>query len=206
MTMRVDKPMRRLGVMGGTFDPIHVGHLIAASEALHVFELDRVLFIPAGQPWQKIDYSDAEDRFLMTSLAAGLHPRFAASRMELDRKGPTYSVDTLVELGDFYPDLHMFLIVGADAAQQLSTWHEAERLAGLAEVVVVTRPGFTPQPPEGPGAPRVHHLDIPAVDVSSSEIRRRVKAGEPIDFMVPIDVAGFISQRGLYLEASEKPR
>lgn len=195
--------MRRLGVMGGTFDPIHVGHLIAASEALHAFDLDRVLFVPAGKPWQKKDYSSAEDRFLMTSIAAGLHPRFAASRMELDRKGPTYTVDTLMELGDFYPDLHMFLILGADAAAGLSSWHALERVGELAEVISVGRPD-SPPAPSGDGLPRIHQLDIPPIGVSATEIRRRVRAGAPIDFMVPIDVASYINEKGLYLGGSEE--
>ena len=194
--------MRRQGVMGGTFDPIHVGHLVAASEALHAFDLDRVLFVPAGKPWQKNEYSSAEDRFLMTSMAAGLHPRFAASRMELDRKGPTYTVDTLIELGDFYPDLHMFLIVGADAAAGLSTWHAVERVAELAEVVTVTRPGYPIEKPLDPRL-KIHHLDIPPIGVSATEIRRRVREGAPIDFMVPMDVASYISEQGLYLGGSE---
>ena len=195
--------MRRLGVMGGTFDPVHVGHLIAASEALHAFDLDRVLFVPAGTPWQKKDYSSAEDRFLMTSLAAGLHPRFAASRMEIDRKGPTYTVDTLRELGDFYPDLEMFLILGADAAAGLSTWHEADAVADLAEVIAVTRPDSSLDRVSDKGRHVVHTLNMPPIGISSTEVRRRVRAGAPIDFMVPIDVRSYIAENGLYLGTSE---
>ena len=196
--------MRRLGVMGGTFDPIHVGHLLAASEALHAFDLDRVLFVPAGKPWQKKDYSSAEDRFLMTSLAAGLHPRFAASRMELDRKGPTYTVDTLRELDEFYPDLEMFLILGADAAAGLSSWYEPEAVAELAEVIAVTRPGFALERAAEQGRHVVHNLEMPPIGISSTEIRRRVRAGAPIDFMVPIDVRSFIAENGLYVGTSEE--
>ena len=196
--------MRRLGVMGGTFDPVHVGHLLAASEALHAFDLDRVLFVPAGKPWQKKDYSSAEDRFLMTSLAAGLHPRFAASRMELDRKGPTYTVDTLRELDDFYPDLEMFLILGADAAAGLSTWYEPEAVAELAEVIAVTRPGFELERAADQGRHVVHTLEMPPIGISSTEIRRRVRAGAPIDFMVPLDVRSFIAENGLYVGTSEE--
>ena len=195
--------MRRLGVMGGTFDPVHVGHLIAASEALHAFELDRILFVPAGKPWQKKDYSSAEDRFLMTSLAAGLHPRFAASRMELDRKGPTYTVDTLKELGNFYPDLEMFLILGADAASGLSTWYESEAVADLAEVVAVTRPGFSLEDVARQGRHVIHTLEMPPIGISSTEVRRRVRAGAPIDFMVPSDVAAYVAENGLYIGTVE---
>jgi nicotinate-nucleotide adenylyltransferase len=114
--------------MGGTFDPIHLGHLIAASEALARLDLDRMLFVPTGRPWQKTRYSDAEDRFIMTSLAAASHPRFAVSRMELDRTGPTYSADTLEQLRLFHgPDIKLFFIIGADAALKLGTWHGLER-------------------------------------------------------------------------------
>ena len=114
--------VRRLGVMGGTFDPIHIGHLVAASEALHVFELDRVLFVPTGQPWQKSSYSDAEDRFLMTSLGAATHRCFAVSRIELDRKGPTFTAETMRTLRDFHgADTKLFFILGADAAYTRSS-------------------------------------------------------------------------------------
>jgi nicotinate-nucleotide adenylyltransferase len=195
--------MHRLGVLGGTFDPIHVGHLVAASEALHTYALDRVLFVPAGDPWQKTDYSNPEDRFLMTSLAAGLHPRFAASRIEIDRKGPSYTVDTVVQLADFYPDLEIFLIMGADALKNLPTWHEVERLAGMAEIIAVTRNGVEADETEHEGLPKVHRLDIPAIGVSSTDVRRRVRTGAPIDFLVPMNVAEFIAERGLYVgEAS----
>ena len=196
--------MHRLGVLGGTFDPIHVGHLVAASEALHAYALDRVLFVPAGDPWQKTDYSNPEDRFLMTSLAAGLHPRFAASRIELDRKGPSYTVDTVEQLADFYPDLEIFLIMGADALENLPTWHEVGRLAGSAEIIAVTRNGVEADETEREGLPKVHRLDIPAIDVSSTEIRRRVRTGAPIDFLVPMNVAEFIAERGLYVGGNSR--
>ena len=196
--------MRRLGVMGGTFDPIHMGHMLAASEALHAFDLDRVLFVPAGKPWQKKEYSDAEDRFLMTSLAAGLHPRFAASRMELDRKGPTYTVDTLGELADFYPEIELFLILGADAAAGISTWHQPDKVAELAEVIAVARPGFSLGDVPGDAA-KVHTLDMPPIGISSTDIRQRVRSGAPIDFMVPLDVVSYVAENGLYVGTSEAP-
>ena len=196
-----DLSIRRLGVMGGTFDPIHIGHLIAGSEALAALELDRVLFMPTGRPWQKSHYSDAEDRFIMTCLAAASHPRFAVSRMELDRKGPTYTADTMEELKAFHgADVELFFIIGADAALKLGTWHGIERLAPLAEVVAVTRPGFTVDSlkPE-PHWPKVRVMRMPGVDISSSDIRARVRSGRPVDFLVPAEVLRYIRDHGLYM-------
>ncbi len=198
--MTGQEPLHRLGVMGGTFDPIHLGHLIAASEALFRLDLDRVLFVPTGRPWQKTRYSDAEDRFIMTSLAAALHPRFAVSRMELDRTGPTYSADTLDELRLFHgPDIRLFFIIGADAALKLGTWHGLERLRGLTEVVALARPGFSLESlkPEAHW-PKVEMMQMPEIDISSSDIRGRVSAGQPIDYLVPADVMAYIRDHGLY--------
>src|SRR5687768_2641792 len=114
--------LKRLGVLGGTFDPIHIGHLIAATEARRAFRLDRVLFVPAGTPWQKSECSDAEDRFMLTTLAVAEDPAFAVSRIELDRKGPTYTVDTMRDLRSFYGDVELFFIAGADAVAHLGSW------------------------------------------------------------------------------------
>ncbi|MFN2488890.1 MAG: nicotinate-nucleotide adenylyltransferase [Actinomycetota bacterium] len=191
----------RLGVMGGTFDPIHVGHLVAASEVLFRFRLDLVLFVPTGQPWQKQSYSAAEDRYLMTVLGIASNTRFAASRMEIDRRGPTYTADTMEALRDFHgEDVELFFIAGADAAMHLSTWRKIARLAELAEVIAVTRPGFRLERVEaGPAMPEVHVLDMPAIGVSSSEIRERVATGQPIEYMVPDEVARYIRKNGLYV-------
>jgi nicotinate-nucleotide adenylyltransferase len=194
----------RLGVLGGTFDPIHVGHLIAASEVLNAFDLDRVLFVPAGRPWQKVLYSDAEDRHLMTVLGTSSHPRFATSRIEIDRPGPTYTVDTLTRIRQFHgPTTDIFFIVGADALANLGTWREIDSLRGLCEIVTVTRPGSRPPPTVDAAWPRIHRLDTPGVDISSSAIRDRVREGRPIDFLVPEAVAGYIREHGLYLTESE---
>ena len=196
--------VRRLGVMGGTFDPIHDGHVSMAAALLDLFELDRVLFVPAGRPWQKEGYSAAEDRWTMTVLAAATHPRFAASRMEIDRKGPTYTVDTMAILRDFYgPDAALFFIAGVDAVLTLGTWHGVAGLAKLAEVIAVPRPGFdaTALRP-APEWPRIHVADLPEVDVSSTEIRRRVREGLPIEGLVPPVVAEYIGEHGLYRPAS----
>jgi nicotinate-nucleotide adenylyltransferase len=189
--------------MGGTFDPAHIGHLVAASEALHAFALDLVLFMPAGRPWQKSDYSDPEDRLMMAMLAASCHPRFAVSRMELDRTGPTYTADTMEALRDFYGDsVQLFFIAGADAIQKLGTWRGVERLKQLAEMIAVTRSGYDISGlEEGPGWPRIHTLEIPGIAVSSTLIRRRVRDGKPIDFLVPAGVADYIREHGLYAGA-----
>lgn len=194
----------RLGILGGTFDPIHVGHLVAASEAMHRFGLDRVVLVPAGRPWQKSEFSDAEDRLMMTTLAAATHPRLSVSRIEIDRKGPTYTVDTLEALRAGFPEAELFLIVGADVAMELKTWHRVEDIAPLATVVAVTRPGseLTALPTD-PGLPDVQVMEMPALDVSSTDIRRRIATGAPIDFLVPADVAAYIRDKGLYTDTME---
>ncbi len=192
----------RMGVIGGTFDPIHIGHLVTASEALNAFSLDRVMFVPAGRPWQKSTHADPEDRFMMTTLAAAPHQRFAVSRIELDRRGPTYTVDTLTTLKDFF-DAQMFFIAGADTVAELGTWHNVGALRDLTEIIAVTRPGYSLDTSDmAPGWPKVHTMDIPALDVSSTMIRARVAEGKPIDYLVPVEVARYISRGGLYVGGS----
>ena len=194
----------RLGILGGTFDPIHIGHLAAASEAMHRFALDRVVLVPAGRPWQKTEFSDAEDRLLMTTLAAATHPRLSVSRLEIDRKGPTYTVDTLDALRVGLPGAELFLIVGADVAMELKTWHRVGDIASFATVIAVTRPGSEPTAlPTDPGLPDVQVMEMPALDVSSTDIRRRIASGAPIDFLVPADVVAYIRDRGLYTDTME---
>lgn len=198
--MSSDGAPGRLGVMGGTFDPIHVGHLVAASEALWRFRLDRVIFVVAGAPWQKSTCSDAEDRYMMTMLGACEHPRFAVSRIELDRRGPTYTADTMASLRSFYGEAtKLFFIAGADAALKLGTWVQLDRLATLAEVIAVTRGDIDlAQLEVQPGWPRVHKMEMPAVAISSTQVRARVAAGEPIDYLVPAPVVTYISEHGLF--------
>jgi nicotinate-nucleotide adenylyltransferase len=195
-------PLRRLGVMGGTFDPIHLGHLVIASEALHELDLDRMMFTPTGRPWQKKSYSASEDRYMMTVLGAGGNPRFTVSRMELDRVGPTYTADTMEALKQFHgPEVELFFVAGADAVRRLGTWKGIERLAKLAEVVAVARPGVALddfKPLEG--WPRVQIMKTPGLEISSTDIRERVRDGRPIDYLVPAPVARFIRERGLYME------
>src|SRR3984885_300921 len=135
--------VRRLGVMGGTFDPIHHGHLVAASEVAHVFDLDEVVFVPAGEPWQK-DHrkvSSSEDRYLMTVIATAANPRFSVSRVDIDRQGPTYTIDTLRDLRAQHPDAELYFISGADAIAQILDWKDVRELWSLAHFVAVSRPG-----------------------------------------------------------------
>jgi nicotinate-nucleotide adenylyltransferase len=193
---------RRIGVMGGTFDPLHVGHLVAASEVLYALRLERIIFIPTGQPWQRRSYSDPEDRFLMTVLGVSPDPRFSVSRAEIDRPGPTYTVDTMRELREFHgPATSFFFIAGADAITRLPTWHHMEGLADLTDIVAVTRPGWdlARLKPE-PGWPRIEVVEMPGIDVSATDIRARVRAGRPIDYLVPTGIARYIREHGLYLE------
>lgn len=188
--------------MGGTFDPIHLGHLVAASEVMHSFSLDRVLFMPAGDPWQKVaTEAPADDRLMMTSLAIAGFGRFAVSRLELDRKGPTYTADSFETLREFFgSNVELFLIAGADTVLNLATWQKLDRLCELAEIVAVTRPGSDLRAfKQTDQLPRVHLHEMPGIDISATRIRERVRHGDPIDFLVPPDVAQYIRQHGLYL-------
>ena len=193
----------RLGVMGGTFDPIHHGHLVAASEVASRFELDEVVFVPTGEPWQKGDrsVSASEHRYLMTVIATADNPQFSVSRVDLDRPGPTYTIDTLTDLKAARgPDVEMFFITGADALAQILSWRDADRLAGLAHFVGVTRPGH---PLSDPGLPRaeVSLVEIPALAISSSNCRERVGLNQPIRYLVPDGVVQYIAKSGLYRPA-----
>lgn len=192
--------MQRIGVMGGTFDPIHHGHLVAASEVAASFELDQVVFVPTGAPWQKSDreVSPAEDRYLMTVIATASDPRFSVSRVDVDRAGPTYTLDTLRDLRAAYPDAgELFFITGADALAQLLTWRDVDALFALAHFVGVTRPGHTLADPGLPTG-EVSLIEVPALAISSTDVRERVATGRPIDYLVPEGVARYVSKRGLY--------
>ncbi|GAA2216404.1 nicotinate-nucleotide adenylyltransferase [Nonomuraea monospora] len=192
--------MRRVGVMGGTFDPIHHGHLVAASEVAHHFQLDEVVFVPTGRPYQKSErvVSAPEDRYLMTVIATASNPRFSVSRVDVDRPGPTFTIDTLRDISDIYgPDVQLFFITGADALGAILDWQQADELFELAHFVGCTRPGHTlhdPGLPEG----RVTLLEIPALAISSSECRQRVAKGEPIWYLVPDGIVQYINKRGMY--------
>jgi nicotinate-nucleotide adenylyltransferase len=192
--------MRRIGVMGGTFDPVHHGHLVAASEVAHTFSLDEVIFVPTGEPYQKQTrvVSPAEDRYLMTVIATASNPRFSVSRVDIDRPGPTYTIDTLRDLrANEGPEAEFFFITGADALAEILTWHDADELFTLAHFVGCTRPGHRLT---GAGLPdaKLSLVEIPALAISSTECRARVEAGEPVWYLVPDGVVQYIAKRGLY--------
>ena len=190
----------RLGVMGGTFDPIHHGHLVAASEVAHAFDLDEVVFVPTGQPWQKDGrkVAPAEDRYLMTVIATASNPRFSVSRVDIDRPGPTYTIDTLRELRSLRgEDAEFFFITGADALSKMMSWQDAADLFKLAHFVGVTRPGHRLSS-AGLPSDQVSLIEIPALSISSTECRQRVAAGEPVWYLVPDGVVQYIAKRGLY--------
>jgi nicotinate-nucleotide adenylyltransferase len=195
---------RRIGVMGGTFDPVHHGHLTAANEVRHRCALDEVVFVPTGQPWQKADrqVSTAEDRYLMTVIATASNPRFSVSRLEVDRAGPTYTVETLREMHAAYPDSELFFITGADALAQILGWRDADELFALAHFVGVSRPGYEHADlsafPEG----AVTLLEVPALAISSSDLRDRVAAGLPVHYLAPDGVVQYIRKRHLYRSAT----
>jgi nicotinate-nucleotide adenylyltransferase len=191
----------RLGVLGGTFDPIHRGHVLAAQEALRQLALDQVVFVPAGRPWQKEDrdLTDAADRLEMVRLATADEPRFTISLVDIDRAGPTYTVDTLRDLRATRPDHDLFFIVGADALASIPSWHNAEQCLRLATFVGCTRPGHALQYPDLPQE-RISMIEFPGLDISSTEIRDRARAGLPVDDLVPARVSEFITNRGLYRE------
>ena len=188
--------------MGGTFDPIHHGHLVAASEAAHRFQLDEVVFVPTGEPWQKAgrSISPAEDRYLMTVIATASNPQFNVSRVDIDRGGPTYTIDTLRDLQVDYPDAQLYFITGADALSSIMSWHDWEAMFTLAEFVGVTRPGYELTEDMLPAdiQERVHLLDIPAMAISSTDCRARAAEGRPVWYLVPDGVVQYIAKHELY--------
>lgn len=199
----MDAP-NRLGVMGGTFDPIHHGHLVTAEEALWQFDLDEVLFVPTGLPWMKHEQgvSPAEDRYLMTVIATSSNPRFRVSRLEIDREGPTYSVDTLRSLRDEYgEETALFFITGADAIFEIFQWKDADLAFELAHFIAATRPGYDLSRFDQEKAsehPKITVMDIPALAISSTDIRERVAKGRPIRYLVPEGVKSYIEKASLY--------
>jgi nicotinate-nucleotide adenylyltransferase len=193
--------------MGGTFDPIHHGHLVAGSEVAHHFGLDEVIFVPTGQPYQKEgrSVSPAEDRYLMTVIATASNPRFSVSRVDVDRPGPTYTIDTLRDLKKANSDADLFFITGADALANILTWHDVDTLFSLAHFIGCTRPGHRLT---GDGLPdgKVSLVEIPALAISSSECRHRVAAGEPVWYLVPDGVVQYIAKRDLYRRTPDPAR
>ncbi|MDQ4502348.1 nicotinate-nucleotide adenylyltransferase [Sinomonas sp. ASV322] len=192
----------RLGVMGGTFDPIHHGHLVAASEVASKFGLDEVVFVPTGEPWQKSSrrVSLAEHRYLMTVIATASNPRFTVSRVDIERPGPTYTIDTLRDLRAERPEADLYFITGADAMAQIVSWKDVDELWALAHFVGVTRPGH-----ELPDLSRaeVSLLEVPAMAISSTDCRARVAAREPVWYLVPDGVVQYIAKYGLYSDGAD---
>ncbi|MGV9710392.1 nicotinate-nucleotide adenylyltransferase [Gordonia sp. NPDC003424] len=226
--MATDRPSpprpraRRIGVMGGTFDPIHNGHLVAASEVAHRFSLDEVIFVPTGRPWQKTTDEDdtkptsdgtsearasvspAEDRYLMTVIATASNPRFSVSRVDIEREGYTYTVDTLRDLRTIHPDAELYFITGADALDSILSWQDWEGLFELAFFIGVSRPGYKldathlaqhlKELPED----TLQLLEIPALAISSTDCRDRAARGRPVWYLVPDGVVQYINKRKLY--------
>jgi len=191
--------------MGGTFDPIHHGHLVAASEVQALFGLDEVVFVPTGEPWQKAGtgVSPAEHRYLMTVIATASNPRFTVSRVDIDRDGPTYTIDTLRDLHRSRPDAELFFITGADALADILTWKDVDELWELAHFVGVTRPGHE-LTDRGLPTERISLQEVPALAISSTDCRVRVARGEPVWYLVPDGVVQYIAKHGLY--AAKEPR
>jgi len=197
--------------MGGTFDPIHYGHLVAASEVANLFELDEVVFVPTGEPWQKEgrSVSPPEDRYLMTVIATASNPRFSVSRVDIDRAGRTYTKDTLHDLRELNPDSELYFITGADALASILSWQDWPRLFEMAKFVGVSRPGFeldaqhivaaVDQLPEG----ALHLVEVPALAISSSDCRQRAAQSRPIWYLVPDGVVQYVSKRKLYRECTK---
>ncbi|GAA4598925.1 nicotinate-nucleotide adenylyltransferase [Actinoplanes octamycinicus] len=193
--------LRRIGIMGGTFDPIHHGHLVAASEVQARFQLDEVTFVPTGQPYEKGRVSPAEDRYLMTVIATASNPRFHVSRADMDRDGPTYTVDTLRDMRAVYgQSAELYFITGADALARIMSWRDALTMLELAHFIGVTRPGFELTAANLP-ADSVTLVEVPAMAISSSDCRQRVAAGLPVWYLVPDGVVQYINKRGLYRDS-----
>ncbi len=196
----------RIGVFGGTFDPIHIGHLVSAEEARVELNLERVVFVPAGLPPHKLDHvvSPVEHRLAMVELAIASNPHFVVSRIDIDRPGPCYTVDTIELLKDEWGDeVEIYFILGSDSLLEILTWHDPRRLVRLCYFAVVSRPGYQVDLDELdallPGvASRVRMLDAPELAISSTDIQRRVREGLSIKYQVPEPVEGYIHRHKLY--------
>ncbi len=199
---------KKLGVMGGTFDPIHAGHLVTAEEALWQFGLGEVVFVPTGSPWMKSEreVTPAEDRYLMTVIATASNPYFSVSRIEVDRHGPTYTVDTLEQLRtEAKEPVELFFITGADAILEIFQWKDPDQILARTHFIAATRPGYelARLEKEAPTShPNISVMHIPALAISSTDIRRRVREGEPIRYLVPEGVKNYIEKGHLYRGAA----
>lgn len=196
----------RIGVLGGTFDPVHVGHLVAASQARHACGLEVVRLEVAPNPWQKVGsrlLAPADLRFRAVEAAVRGVEGLEASRLEIERGGLTYTIDTLVQLRSFYPNAELFWIAGTDVAARMDEWREPDRIAEAAQLAVVGRPGF--EMPVLDRRWRVHRVEMPALDISSTDLRRRMAAGEPVTFLVPEPALAVLVSDGHYAEGTERP-
>ncbi len=199
--------------MGGTFDPIHYGHLVAGSEVADLFDLDEVVFVPSGQPWQKARrVSAAEDRYLMTVIATASNPRFSVSRVDIDRAGPTYTRDTLRDLHALNPGSQLYFITGADALASILSWQGWEELFSLAHFVGVSRPGYELRREHITGVlgelpdDVLTLVEIPALAISSTDCRRRAEEDRPLWYLMPDGVVQYVSKRRLYRPGGESAR
>jgi nicotinate-nucleotide adenylyltransferase len=183
--------------MGGTFDPIHHGHLVAASEVSNQFKLDEVIFVPTGQPYMKHTVTPGEHRYLMTVIATAANPKFTVSRVDIDREGATYTIDTLRDIRAEHPDADLFFITGADAVAQILDWKDVQELWDLAHFVAVSRPGHDLSVSGLPES-EVSLLEVPALAISSTDCRSRVGRGSPVWYLVPDGVVQYISKHHLY--------
>lgn len=191
----------RIGILGGTFDPIHVGHLVAAVNARNALDLDRVLMVVANIPWQKAGVrvvSSAVDRLGLVQAAVGGVPGVEASSLEIDRGGESYTADTLVELGEEAPGAELFLIIGWDVAPALTSWERWEEVQRLATLVVVNRPGSSPPPALAEAGWRVAEVTVPNLEISSTDLRERAADGRPLDYLIPEAGVRFIRSHGMY--------
>lgn len=191
--------------MGGTFDPIHNGHLVAASEVADLFALDEVVFVPTGQPWLKDRHvTAAEDRYLMTVIATASNPRFSVSRVDIDRGGPTYTKDTLRDLRELNPDADLFFITGADALASILSWQNWEEMFAIASFVGVSRPGYELDGKHVAAAVKelpddaLKLVEVPALSISSTDCRKRAQENRPIWYLVPDGVVQYVAKRKLY--------
>jgi nicotinate-nucleotide adenylyltransferase len=195
MTVEVRRP--RIGVMGGTFDPIHHGHLVAASEVAQSHDLDEVIFVPTGEPSYKTRVTSAEHRYLMTVIATASNPQFTVSRVDIDRSKPTFTIDTLRDIRRERRDADLYFITGADAIAQILSWKDVDELWELAHFVAVSRPGHVLSV-SGLPEQDVSLLEVPALAISSTDCRDRVRRGFPVWYLVPDGVVQYISKHHLY--------
>lgn len=205
----------KIGIMGGTFNPIHYGHLVTAEEALAQFKLDKVVFVPSGHPPHKKDKEvlPPEERYLITAMAIASNPHFFISRIEIDRKGPSYAIDTVREFQKIYGnEIEIFFITGADAIFEILTWRDAEMLYDMCKFIAATRPGYClekfkklhllPEKGDLTKKPVIYFMEVPALAISSTDIRERVRKNKPIRYLLPESVANYIHKMGFLKEES----